>query len=77
MGRVVSTRGEPRNQIQNEVIANAATEEKNVIVTERLMSPDEENLIKILILVAMIIMIILVAMITMIILNPDNHDHPD
>ena len=39
MGKVVSTRGEPRNQIQKEVMAKAATEEKKVIVTERLMSP--------------------------------------
>ena len=41
MGSVVSTRGEPRNQIQKEVMAKAATEEKKVIVTERLMSPDQ------------------------------------
>ena len=43
MGRVVSTRGEPRNQIQKEVIAKAATEEKKVIVTERFMSPDNQQ----------------------------------
>ena len=36
---MVSTRGDPRNQIQKEVMAKAATEEKKVIVTERLMSP--------------------------------------
>ena len=41
MGSVVSTRGDPRNQIQKEVMAKAATEEKKVIVTERLMSPDQ------------------------------------
>ena len=35
----MSTRGDPRNQIQKEVMAKAATEEKKVIVTERLMSP--------------------------------------
>ena len=39
MGRSSETRGEPSIQIQNEVMAKAATLEKNVMVTERLMSP--------------------------------------
>ena len=33
------TKDDPRLQIQKDVIAKAATLEKNVIVTERLMSP--------------------------------------
>ena len=39
MGRSSETRVDPSIQIQNEVIANAATLEKNVMVTERLISP--------------------------------------
>ena len=35
----METRGEPSAQIQKDVMAKAATEEKKVMVTERLMSP--------------------------------------
>ena len=43
MGRASDTNGVPRAQIQKDVIANAEILEKNVMVTDRLMSPRKDG----------------------------------
>ena len=42
MGRASDTKGVPRAQIQKDVIANAEILEKNVMVTDRLISPRKD-----------------------------------